>query len=309
MRASLVTIAALIAFSAPVLAGPEASNFRPENKKGANYWSAKAAIDGNMETAWQVPGDSANTGEWVRYDVPAGTIDKIAIYPGWGKSEETFADYARIKSVKVEVFCCTGDDKQNLLYTTELQVEDKPELQVLDIEDTKLGNEMGFGGKVKITITGFYEGRDFPNLAVSELLIHMKPYDAASVISEISGESGSNLRDMMQDDDPRTFWAGPADASFTFEASGYGVSAVAIQPGPASHARPKVVKVTANDRSVTSTLENNDQVQYAPVPSIMGYTGSAWGDVKVEILEVYPGGVPEVAIAEFKAQATNYDGF
>jgi len=309
MSASFLVIAALLSASVPALAAPEASSFRPENKRGANFWSAKSAIDGNLDTAWQVPGDSANKGEWVMYDVPQGTVDKIAIFPGWGISEENFADYARIKAVKIEVFCCTGDEKMTPLHTSELVVQDKAELQVLELEDVSIGNDLGFGGKVKITVTDYYEGRDFPNLAVSELLVHMKPYDAASVISEISGESEGHLRDLMQDDDPRTFWAGPADSSFTFEASGYGVSAVAIQAGPASNARPKVVKITANDRSVTTTLENNDQVQYAMLPSIMGYTGSAWGEVTVEILEVYPGGSPDVAIAEFKARATNYDGF
>jgi len=305
-----LTIAALASFSAPVLAAPEASSFRTENKLGANYWNAKSAIDGKMDTAWQVPGDSANKGEWVMFDVPKGTVDSVAIFPGWGMSEEKFADYARIKAVKVEIFCCTGDEKQTLLGTHELQLVDKAEMQVLDIEDTAVGNDMGFGGKVKITVTEFYEGRDFPNLAVSEMLIHMKPYDAAGVIEDIGGTLASNPKENMQDDDPRTFWAGPADASITFEASGYGIAAVAIIPGPATHARPKVVKVTANDRSTTSTLENSDKLQYAKVPTIMGYTGSAWGEITVEIVEVYPGsGNAEVGITEFKPQATNYDGF
>lgn len=306
--AAIGAIAALTAGAA--VAGPSASNFKPENKLGPNYWNAKSAIDNNLETAWQVPGDSANAGEWVMLDVPAGTVDKIAIFPGWGASEEIFADYARVKEIKVEVFCCTGDEKMTSLYTGTFPVQDKAELQLIDVEDTRVGNDLGMGGKVKFTVTAFYEGRDFPNLAVSEILVHLKPYDAVAEIDASLSDDGTNILPNMQDDNPMTYWAGPADSTITFEASGYGVSGVLIQPGPATHARPKRVKVTANDKVLESTLENNANAQYVPVPSIMGYTGSAWGEISVEILEVYPGSVnAEVAIAEFKAQATSYDGF
>jgi hypothetical protein len=42
----------------------------------------------------------------------------------------------------------------------------------------------------------------------------------------------------------------------------------------------------------------------------VGYTGSAWGEVKVKILETYPSSSSEsVGIAEIKLKATNYDGF
>jgi hypothetical protein len=306
---AFLALAAVIGIPAVVSAAPESSHFKPDNRQ-PNLWNVKSAIDGDLETAWQLPGDSPNSGEWVKIDVPAGTVDKIGIYPGWGQSEETFADHARVKKIDVEIFCCTGDEKMASLYTGSFDVADKAEMQLIDIPDTKLGNEMGFGGKVKLTVKEFYEGRDYPNLAVSELLVVMGEYDAAAEISEITGEADGHPRIDMQDDNPGTFWAGPAESSITFEASGFGVSSVGIQPGPATHARPKRVKVTANDRSLETDLQNSGDLQFAQIPSIMGYTGSAWGDITVEILEVYPGSSsPEVAIAELKPKATNYDGF
>ncbi len=311
MYKKLAAVGALAALTAGVAyAAPEASHFKPENKLGPNYWNAKSAIDNNLETAWQVPGDSANTGEWLMLDVPASTVDKVAIFPGWGASEETFADYARVKEVKIEIFCCTGDEKMTSLFSGTFPVEDKAELQVIDIDDTRVGNDLGMGGKVKLTVTGFYEGRDFPNLAVSEVLVQLATYDAAAEIDASLADDGTHILPNMQDDNPATFWAGPADSTITFEASGYGIAGVLIQPGPATYARPKRVRVTANDKVLESDLQNDASPQFVPVPSIMGYTGSAWGEISVEILDVYPGSTnAEVAIAEFKPQATSYDGF
>ena len=132
---ALIALAAVIGVPAMVSAAPESSNFKPDNRQ-PNLWNVKSAIDGDLESAWQLPGDSPNKGEWVKIDVPQGTVDKIGIYPGWGKSDETYADYARIKKIDVEVFCCTGDDKMNSLYTGSFDVADKPEMQIIDIEDT-----------------------------------------------------------------------------------------------------------------------------------------------------------------------------
>ena len=51
-------------------------------------------------------------------------------------------------------------------------------------------------------------------------------------------------------------------------------------------------------------------MQFFELPSIVGYTGSAWGSVTVKVLESYPGSSSDsVAITEVKLKATNYDGF
>ena len=58
----------------PAFAGAKASAFQPESKKGANYWNAGSAIDGKTESAWSVPGESPNRGEWLLVDVPKGEV-------------------------------------------------------------------------------------------------------------------------------------------------------------------------------------------------------------------------------------------
>jgi hypothetical protein len=57
-------------------------------------------------------------------------------------------------------------------------------------------------------------------------------------------------------------------------------------------------------------MENSDTMQFLKVPSVTGYTGSAWGSIQIEILEVYPGSSDEaeVAISEITVRGTNYDG-
>jgi len=286
---------------APAEAKPEASSFKKENRLGPNHWNAKSAIDNDLETCWQVPGDSPNTDEWIAFDIPKGNVDAIKVYPGWGKSEETYTDYARIKKAQIEILCCTDDEKMSSLFTAEINVEDKAQHQVIDLEDTAVGNDL-FGGKLRLTVKEFYPGRDYPNLAISELLIMMKEFDAATKIT------GVDAPESMMDDNARTVWTGPADASMMLEADGFGLASVMIQSGAAPNARVKRLKVTANDRSMEHELADNGDVQYVSIPSIMGYTGSAWGEVEVQIMEVYPGDSPEVGIAELKLRATNYEG-
>ena len=51
-------------------------------------------------------------------------------------------------------------------------------------------------------------------------------------------------------------------------------------------------------------------MQFFTLPAVVGYTGSAWGEVVVKVLESYPGSSSDsVGIADIKLKATNYDGF
>jgi hypothetical protein len=304
MRGPLITALLLFALPNPAEAKPEASTFKKETRLGPNYWNAKSAIDNNLETSWQVPGDSPNVGEWIAFDIPKGNVDAIKIYPGWGKSDETYTDYARLKKAHIEILCCIDSEQMSSLFTAEIDIEDKAEHQIIDLVDTAVGNDL-FGGKLRLTVKEFYPGRDYPNLAISEIQILMKEFDAATTITGLAADSDPLN---MTDDNARTVWTGPADASMMLEADGFGLSSVMIQSGPKPNARIKRIKVTANDRSVEHEMADNGEVQYVPIPSIMGYNGSAWGEVQVEIIEVYPGDNPDVSIAELKLRATNYEG-
>lgn len=309
----MLSLRAVALFLVPsvALAGATASSFRPEHRKGANLYNAQSAVDGDVNTCWMVPGESPNRGEWILLDIPKGTIDKIGMNVGWSKDKESYDDYARIKKVKIEVY--NFDDEQQPIPgpTGFAEFADKYDFQVVDINpDLDIGREL-FGGKVKISVVDIYEGRDFPNLAVSEVLLYLKEFETEIKAVSGSPENAGHGIDMLQDANVKTFWTGPATgASFTFSSSGFGVASFAITNGPKDFSRAKSVKVTANNRSVTQDLADVTTPQSIQVPSLNGYTGGAFGDIQVEILATYPGTKdPSVAIAELKAMASNYEGF
>jgi hypothetical protein len=303
----LSTCAAAGLVGANAHAGATASSFKKESKLGANYWNAQAALDTNGDTCWMLPGESTNRGEWIMIDVPKSGIDKLGLVIGWAKSEEDFKDYARIKEVKVEVF--SFDENQDLkpLAAHNLKFEDKMEMQVQDLPDVAIDDM--FGGKVKITVVDVYDGKDFPNLAVSEVLLHLKDFDAGATMKSASEEL--TPMDNLIDDNPKTAWTAPAaGASFTFEAAGFAVSKIGLTPMGKDYARAKKVEITANDRSVVVAVPDATSTQWISVPSTTGYTGGAWGTIQVKFLEVYPGAkhAATVGVAELDLKATAYEG-
>ncbi|MCP4806736.1 MAG: discoidin domain-containing protein, partial [Proteobacteria bacterium] len=277
---------------------------------GANLWNAQSAIDGNMETAWMVPGESTNRGEWIKFDVPKSTLDAVRIYPGWGRSEKDFNDYARVKQLKVEVLCCLGEDEK-LIWSGNVDVKDEQGWQTLDVENTPVGSDFGMGGWVKLSVVDIYDGRDYPNLAVSEVVLQLEEYDTGATISSVSDESDAHMSLDMLDDDTRTYWEGDAaGATIVFATDGHGVSSVGIQARSNDYDRPKKVRITANDRVIESELPDSLDEHSVEIPPVVGYTGSAWGDIQLEVLETYPGSkhAGRIAISELNVKATNYDG-
>ena len=102
----------LLALPFSAFAGAKGSSHKKDAKLGATYWSAAAAIDGKLETAWQVPGEAGNEGQWIEIVLPAsGTIDKVVVYPGFGKDAETFAKYAYTWDVKNRLSRFEENDK------------------------------------------------------------------------------------------------------------------------------------------------------------------------------------------------------
>ncbi len=299
-------LAALLAPAAH--AGATASSFRPETRLGANYWNAASAIDEKPETCWMVPGESENLGEYVILDIPKGEVDKIGMLIGWAKDDDTWVDYPRVKSVRVEVLSYNDERDLVPVGSADASFEDKKGWQVVDIPDMKLGTEEA-GGKVKITISGVYPGKDFPNLAISELRVHMKEFDAQPKITEVSSTDDGKAQESMQDANPKTFWSGASDgATITLDSVGYGISKVGIAPAGKDLARAKKVKISVGNRSITTELPDAAGAQWADVPTMQGYTGSAWGELKIEILEVYPGAKSQsLGISELSAKATTFD--
>ena len=307
----MVSLRMAVLFLVPsvAFAGAVASAFRPEHRKGANYYNAPSAIDNNPDTAWVVPGESPNRGEWIMLDVPKGTVDKIGMNIGWIKDDEHFEDYARIKQVKIEAFSLDDQQQTTAGASTTAEFADTQEWQVVDIDNLDVGQDL-FGGKIKIHVVDIYDGKDYPNLAVSEVLLYLTEFDTQLNLLSSSDDVGGNAVANMQDDNARTFWATAAEgASFMVEAPGFGVSTVGIQAGPKSYARPKTVEITANNRSLRHVMEDNAEMQWLLVPTITGYTGGAFGEIEVKILDTYPGTESALAIAETAGRASNYEGF
>ena len=303
---------ALLSLTVSALAGYEVSSFKKETRLGKNYWNAASALDSKDETCWQIDPEEKNAGSWIYVDVPGAEVDKIAMVIGWQKSEEHFFDYARIKKAKVEVFDLGMGGAPTLLGTHEIAFEDKAGWQYADIPDTKVSGE-GLGGRVKITVVETYPGKDFPNLAVSEVRVHLKEFEAASMSLATPFDGAPEASDKATDGNARTFWTAPGDvASFALKAPGYGLSSIGIQSGPKSHARPKTLEITANGAVTKTVLEDKPgTLQWALLPVLIGYTGGSWGDVQVKVLDAYPGDTPTngLAIAELKMNAGSISDF
>lgn len=290
------------------LAGGRVSAFKPENKMGANYWAAPAAIDGKLETAWMVPGESENKGEWIEIDVPRAGVDKVAMLPGWAKGDEAFKDYPRVKKVRVDVFHLDDDQKATVVGSTTLDVADKKELQVFDIPDVKMGEGL-FGGRVRFTVLEVYDGDDYPNLAVSEVRVMLAEFDAKAKITAIEGDAGTGP-DLLTDEDLKTIWkTDAATAAMTIAPTGYGLSSIGFVGAGKDYARPKTVEITVGGLTETTVLPDAPGPQWAAAPSFNGYNGGAFGDLEVKIVDTYPGAKFGLGLAEVKMKATNLESF
>ncbi len=292
----------------PALAGASASSFRKETRKGANYWNAQAALDGKLDTAWQLPGDSKNVGEYMIIDVPRVAVDKIGMVTGWARDEETFKDHPRIKKLRVEAMVYNPSNELVAAGSpVEIEFADQMEFQVVDLEDIKAAGN--FGGKVKLTVVELYDGADYPNLAVSEVVVYLTEFDASTLQVKTASNMDSPPESML-DGNARTVWnAESSDASVTLAAPGFMLSSLLLTPGPKTHDRPRKVDVTTFGRTRTFELPDTVGPHRLDVPATVGYTGT-WHDVEMKVTETYPGtkSAGTLGIAELKGMASSADG-
>ncbi len=305
---SLIALTSTTAF-----AGYGASSEKRDPRFGEGAFSVARALDSDPATAWQSNPEKDNVGQWIQIDVPTAGVDKIAMIIGWAKSEETFKDYARVKAATVEVFSKGLSGEPTRVGEAKIQFKDEMGWQVVDIDDLKISGELG--GFVKITVDEVYPGVDYPNLAVGDVRIHLTEFPAETLALADEPEAVDEAHGASKMLDGRTntyFLAKSTPVRFTATAKGYGISSVGIQPGPSAYARPKTVVLKANDAEVTHTIpEGAKGMQWLLLPVIVGYTGSAWGDLTVEIVDTWPGTKPEnpLAIAELKLNASTLDDF
>lgn len=308
---TLIAVGCLV--PAVALGGYQASSFKKESKLGSNYWNVASALDGNLETCWMADPEKENRGQWLELDVPVGHVDKLALVAGWDKSEEAYFDYVRMKKVKVEIFNPDNDNAKVLEQILEL--EDKRGWQTMDLNDTKVGGEFS-GGRVRVTILDVFEGKDYPMLAVSEILVHMKEFPVVNpqVEGAPSSEEDGHEANYLVDENTRTYWAASDTEdpqSVTFSVGNYGVSSVGIQAGPKPYARPKTVDIAVDGGSKKVTMKDTGDMQWFLVPALVGYTGSAWGTVKLSVIDTYPATAEGkgVSLDEVQFRATNLEAF
>ncbi|TNE84998.1 MAG: hypothetical protein EP330_26705 [Deltaproteobacteria bacterium] len=310
MRRTAFLLAATL-LPAVAFGGFRVSSFKKQNRMGASEHNAAAALDGKGDTAWMTDPEQENAGQWFELEIPKAEVDKLALIIGWDKSEEDFKDYARVKTMKVEVFdLAGGDDTGKLAMEYTARFEDKQGWQVIDIPNAKVGDEV-FGGRVRLTVTGAYPGVDFPNLAIGEVLVHLAEIDAPTkVVTPPTSIAAGHPAEAMTDGNRGTYWLSetPEDQAFEVGADGFGVSRIGVRNGPKTYSRPKKLEITYSDQVREIELADSQDMQWFDLPSITGFTGSGWGDVDVKILETYAGTKEGIGIAEVELKATTFDG-
>ena len=301
----MFSLLAPLVLSGTAHAGAVATHFQPENKKGANYWNAGSAIDGKMETAWSLPGDTNNRGESITIDIPKGSVEKIGIVAGWDKDESSFKDYPRVKQLRVDIYTVDNDQAEKQVGTETLDVKEQRGWQQLALKaKVKVGDDSFFGGKVKLTIVDIYDGEDFPNLRVSEMAIYMGEIDASPTVTVDSGTTtGDELA--MTDNSPKTLWVGTPGAALTVAPAGYAISSIGFQ-GDKGKGRAKTIKIKVGDAGSEQTFTLNDKpdLQWITLAPFNGTVGSTIDDVKITIVDSYGA---DVGLQELKFKATAYE--
>ncbi len=303
---------AALALVSVAYAGFDVSSMRKDSRSGPSPWGAGAALDSDPATCWMIDGEQDNEGSWIALDVPASEVDKISIVSGWDKSEDSFFDYARIKLARVEVL--DMNNGETVVVDQQITLEDKRGWQHIDLTNGKVGGEVK-GGRVRVTVLEVYPGKDYANVAVSEVRVGLKefPAETGKLTSPPESIEAGHAAELLLDGKDTTFWASEpspeGNPTFKVAAPGYGLASIGIRPGPAPYGRPKTLVLTANDAKVTVTVEDKAVVQWFTLPVIVGYTGGAWGNVSVEITETYPGTNKGVAIAEVKLNAATIEEF
>lgn len=301
----------LLALVLSAHAGFEASSTKKDSRFGATAFAAPSAVDSNPDTCWQSDPEKDNKGQWIGLDIPISTVDKIGLQIGWEKTDETFKDHARVKSGRV-TFYNKGMGEPVQVAERTVSFKDERGWQIVDIEDVKI--EGVLGGSVRLTIDEFYPGVDFPNLAMSEIRILLKEFPAETIaISGTEGADETEVPENLIDKNSKTIMKFKEQkGELTLTAKGYGLASFGFEAGPATHARPKTVVIKADNSEVRYTIEEKAKgMQTLLLPAIIGYTGSAAGDVVVVIEDSWPGSVATnpLALAEVKLNASVIEEF
>lgn len=320
----------LLALPFSALAGAKGSSHKKDAKLGATYWSAAAAIDGKLDTAWQVPGEAGNEGQWIEIVLPAtGTIDKVVVYPGFGKDAETFGKYARLKKLRLDAKTDSSEEADKVVGTASIEIADKAEFQTIDIADIEVSG--GTQGSVRFTVEAISkdENTDFENFALSEIAVLLKEFDARVLVESTSADGAAGAaaapapakgakvtlttgadKAYLLDENTKTAFTAPVGVEITCKMGTFSISSLGFVAPDKNHARPKTVEIRASDTNgLVSTVVLADkpgETLWAAMPFFNGFNGGYNGTFTVKVVDSYPGlKSQDVAIAELKARATS----
>ncbi len=308
-----LSLFALLALPAVALAGFNASSSKmPSRSSGSSPWGPSAALDSNPATAWQIDPEKDNAGSWIELDVPKGKVDKVSVIVGWTESDTSWADHARLKAGRIEVYTLAGAEPK-LVHEEKVTFEDKVGWQQVDLPDPEVGDELS-GGRVRLVVTEVYDGKDYANLALGEILVHLGEFDVQTVkMQSASSEQDGHDAAMLIDDSTRSYWLSAEDdeaPTFTIDGGRYSISRVGLRAGSTTYARPKVVEITQGSASRTFEVANSSSTQWFELPALVGYTGSGYGDITVKVVERYPGSKSQaVSLVEVDFKATQLSAF
>ncbi len=319
----------LLALPFSALAGAKSSAHKKDSKLGATYWAAAAAIDGKLDTAWQVPGEAGNEGQWIEIVLPAtGTIDKVVIYPGFGKDPESFAKYARLKKLRLDAKTDSSEEEDKVVGTATVEVADKAEFQTLDIPDIEVSG--GTQGAVRFTVEAVSkdENTNFENFALSEIAVLLKEFDARVLVDSTSADGAAAApaatpakgakaalttgadKSYLLDENTKTVFTAPAGLELSCKMGPFGISSLGFVAPDKNYARPKTVEIRSSETnglvSKVVLADKPGEAQWAQMPFFNGYNGGMSGAFTVKVIDTYPGlKSQDVAIAELKARATS----
>ena len=315
-RSPFLVLVGVLLVPGLALAGATASSELKDSWGESGKQSANAAVDNDVATGWVEGNEGDGVGEWIELDLPRGTLISFTIHPGMGPDDTQFQRYARPQQVDIDIFSL--DDMQTPKQVKQIThtFEDAFGPVTIETEELQVGEEL-WGGKAKITIRSIYPGTDFDTLvAISEIRATFKEDDRPKpVVIEVSSNAAEQGK--LCDEKNNSAWIaeGGAEEWVTIEAPDWSISSVGIFPGNASsssswaaYARPKTIEVRVNMDTLTLTLEDKKEMQWFELPISGGYNGSCYGEVRLQVTDVYPGTRSEVAIGEVDIRAINYGG-
>ena len=313
---SLAALGVLTVLPGLALAGATASSELKDSWGEASKTNAAAVVDGKAETAWVEGNENDGSGEWVELDLPRGTLTGFTIIAGFGPDQDSFQRYARPKAIEIDIFSLDDSQSPVALKQVTHTLEDNYATVTIDTGELAIGGDL-WGGKAKFTIRGVYPGTDFDTLtAISEISAQFKEDPCPTQVIELS--SNESAKGKLVDEKTTTAWiaAGGAEEWVTVEAPDWSIASIGIFPGNASsssnfkaYSRPKTIEVKVNMETFTIEVADTKEMQWFALPGLGGYNGSAYGEVRLQVTDVYPGSSnSEVAISELRLKAINYGG-